>query len=355
MASSDYDELVDYDLANEVSQPTSPTSAPEPVSVATVRLSDETSISALDTLADVTTGASRLSDTNDLPSTSMVVTRSQSRANTPTATTSQPPFSPPAPSPVSPPISPDVSPAMSGHADDEVDRTARVTVESLNKSFRAPQEFDDLDIQSNDRSTLKVVGLAPWFHKPAVQAADNHLEYYTDPSGYLPDQIHLGCTQAWTWQRVFCARDNDLYVSSDRLPSSIREDFNWLCYVGLRRLFCIEPIPSSVGVDLFVYRTRGEIPYVQALVSIPLATIEGWRGVTGVRQAAICFAKPLLRIEFRFLSKRSEYWLEQVADERYDRSLWNLAVPFQCPQARQMTRDARRRGFCRFPEAWQRV
>ena len=124
--------------------------------------------------------------------------------------------------------------------------------------------------------------------------------------------------------------------------------------MGLRRLFCIEPIPSSVGVDLFVYRTRGEIPYVQALVSIPLATIEGWRGVTGVRQAAICFAKPLLRIEFRFLSKRSEYWLEQVADERYDRSLWNLAVPFQCPQARQMTRDARRRGFCRFPEAWQR-
>ena len=72
-------------------------------------------------------------------------------------------------------------------------------------------------------------------------------------------------------------------------------------------MFCVEPIPESVGVDLFVHRTCGEIPYVQALTSIPLATIEGWRGVIGVRQAAICFAKPLLRVEFRFLSKRSEY------------------------------------------------
>ena len=77
MASSDYSELVDYDLTDELSQPTPLTSAPEAVSVATVWLSDETSISALDTLADVTTGASRLSDTKYLPSTSMVVTRCQ--------------------------------------------------------------------------------------------------------------------------------------------------------------------------------------------------------------------------------------------------------------------------------------
>ena len=77
MASSDYSELVDYDLADELSQPTPLTSAPEAVSAATVRLSDETGISALDTLADEITGASRLSDTNDLPSTSMVVTAAQ--------------------------------------------------------------------------------------------------------------------------------------------------------------------------------------------------------------------------------------------------------------------------------------
>jgi len=63
MASSDYSEFFDDNLADEVSQPSPSTSAAEPVLAATVRISDETDISVLDKLADVTTGTSRITYT----------------------------------------------------------------------------------------------------------------------------------------------------------------------------------------------------------------------------------------------------------------------------------------------------
>lgn len=114
-------------------------------------------------------------------------------------------------------------------------------------------------------------------------------------------------------------------------------------------MYEIDPIPATLGVDAFVYRTRGEISYVQALTNIPLRNIEGWRDTIGVRQAALCFQKPLLRVEFRYLTKRSRYWLSWIADERRFRSTLNVAVPYQCPQVVLMNRDARRRSFNRFP------
>ena len=57
-------------------------------------------------------------------------------------------------------------------------------------------------------------------------------------------------------------------------------------------------------------------------------------------------------MEFRYLTKKDRYWLHQVPDERFARSLLNFAIPFFCPQAWEMTRDARRRGFCKLVDAW---
>ena len=94
-------------------------------------------------------------------------------------------------------------------------------------------------------------------------------------------------------------------------------------------------------MDLFAYRTSGEIPYVRKLLAIPPGLLDSWKGVVGVRQAAICFTRPLLPMEFRYLIKNDEYWLKQVPDERFARSLWNLDIPFFCLQAWEMTRDAR--------------
>lgn len=49
----------------------------------------------------------------------------------------------------------------------------------------------------------------------------------------------------------------------------MREGFAVHEYAGLRRLFEAAPIPADVYVDMFVYITRGEIPYVENLVELP--------------------------------------------------------------------------------------
>ena len=143
---------------------------------------------------------------------------------------------------------------------------------------------------------MRLIADAPLFDKPAIQADGLHLGLYADALGRLPGRISLGCLKTWSWQRVFCASEKDLYVDQDCLPSSIRKDFNVACYQGISRLDIDKPISLEVGVDLFAYRTSGDIPYVQALTSIPSGLLDSWKGVVGVRQAAICFSRPLLPV-----------------------------------------------------------
>jgi len=107
-------------------------------------------------------------------------------------------------------------------------------------------------------------------------------------------------------------------------------------------------------VDLFAYRTSGEIPYVRKLLAIPPGLLDSWRSAVAVHQAAICFTRPLLPLEFRYLTKNDETWLNQAPDERFARNLWNLAIPFFCTQWWEMTRDARRHDFRKLIEAWER-
>ena len=108
---------------------------------------------------------------------------------------------------------------------------------------------------------MRLIADAPWFDKPAVQADGAHFHLYADASGRIPGRIPLGCLRTWSWQQVFCAREKDLYVDQDRLPSSIRQDFYVAYYQGISRLDLNNPISLEVGVDLFTYRTIGDIPY----------------------------------------------------------------------------------------------
>ncbi len=236
--------------------------------------------------------------------------------------------------------------------EEDEDRAQPVSFDGLDTVYPAPADFDDVDVLSDDRETLKLVGSASWFDKLAIQLDGVDFAPYIQDGEYLPGQLHIRCFDTWVWQRTFCARMADLAVRPDRLPSSVKEDFASACYQGLDRLFVVDPIDTDLGMDLFVYRNRADFAYVDALASIPQATLESWRNVVGVRQEAICFGQPLLRVDFRYLSKTSDFWLKLTAGERYDRSYWNQAVPFHCPQASLLTRDARRRAFPRLTESW---
>lgn len=65
-----------------------------------------------------------------------------------------------------------------------------------------------------------------------------------------------------------------------------------------------------MSIDLFLYRTAGEIDMVSNLAAISADDTASLRGRFGVNKRALCLARPLHRMEFRFLRKDGNYWME---------------------------------------------
>ncbi len=214
-------------------------------------------------------------------------------------------------------------------------------------SFPAPREFDDVDCYAGDDITLRTIGRAPWFHRGVVLTEDNQLERYEDEYGFLPGKIHAGSVEAWTWRFQFAVCDNDIAQSDGVLPSTARSNFVAAAHEGLARLSSIHPVPDGCESDMFLLRYDGDADYVRALNAIPAATIASWKNFVGVRQEALCYQGPLLRRDFRYCSKDSDFWLDWRAAECYFRSRFGQVVAYQCPQMRYMNHDARRRAFFR--------
>ena len=233
-------------------------------------------------------------------------------------------------------------------------RNQPVQVFELDRTYPPACEYDGLDPRADDRFSLKTWSRAPWLDYEAVVAGGDHFMRYVDAQGFLPGQLHVDCLTRWSWRRQYCVRDQDLLRRGEQLPSTLREEFARLALKGMFHLLCVDPIPAALDVDAFVYRTRADAPFVEALLALPDATLDGWRDVVGVRQTAVLCPQPLLRMEFRFRTKRSNYWRSWIPEERYARSRWGLAVPYQCPQAQCLSRKYRRANFIQLTAGWQR-
>ena len=89
--------------------------------------------------------------------------------------------------------------------------------------------------------------------------------------------------------------------------------------MGLRSLLTLRRIDPALDVDLFVYLTQGDVPYIANLVlfsqdEVRLDTGRGWYGVSA---AAVCFKKPMIPANFRYIRKsNSDYWRKQLQLER---------------------------------------
>lgn len=232
------------------------------------------------------------------------------------------------------------------------DRDRVVRFPGIDKSFPAPSEYDDFDPKRGDDVNARLAGACPWFDRRVVTDHIDALAVYTDEHNFLPGQIHLDCLRSWQWVRAFAIVDSDLRTNSNQLVTTIRQDFALMCYEGLNRIMEIDPIPPNSGVDMFVCRSRHEQLYYTAIRGVPDDLLQSWHGIRGVRQAAILVQRPLLRCEFRYISRRADYGLVHVPGERWARSFWNLAVPHHCPQIEYMNRPARRRAFVRLTETF---
>ena len=58
-----------------------------------------------------------------------------------------------------------------------------------------------------------------------------------------------------------------------------------------------DPIPSEHGVDLYRYRTYGEVDYVEALTQLQ---VRQWRDTFAASREALCFRRPSLRADFQY-------------------------------------------------------
>ena len=67
------------------------------------------------------------------------------------------------------------------------------------------------------------------------------------------------------------------------------------------------PMPGEHELDTWYYRTEGEAGYGEKLMKLDYAR---FRGTIDVHQDALCYNRPILRAEFRFLRKnvQENFW-----------------------------------------------
>lgn len=235
-----------------------------------------------------------------------------------------------------------------------IDRNHAIYVPALRFHFPAPALFDEADPTGSDQDNKLLWGSAPWYNRDALNVV-GLMEHYVGDDDYLPNGIPLGSIRSWCWRHQFSVRAADLKIPYGRTLESVRGDFALAVNNGLNRLRSTVLIEPELGVDMFVYRTQGEVAYVDSLNELTAETIEGWRDSEDVDQRALLMDRPQMRVDFRFHRKVSSYWKDGIRGERRARSVTGLAIPYHILTQFNMTNDAKGGGFPLLTLGWGKV
>ena len=91
---------------------------------------------------------------------------------------------------------------------------------------------------------------------------------------------------SFAWLELFCCNYGDLRPKIDKKNEDLQYDFVRSAIAGLDRLGTFRSLPPVLGMYLFVYRTYGEIGYVERVNGIPFTVLENWRERFDVDDAA---------------------------------------------------------------------
>ncbi|CAN8067188.1 unnamed protein product [Agarophyton chilense] len=195
---------------------------------------------------------------------------------------------------------------------------------------------------------VEIFAQAPWFDPVAI--LDNSLIQQYVHGGYFPDGIPEHAIYSDDWVSHIALPDNLIARYSTETLSKARTRFTKLIYQRLHRFISTVLFPQDWELDTWKARTDGEgYSYIETLVEVD---VSGWRGVRGVRDAALCFQKPLLRAEFRFLRKRDIPYWDYPRWERRTRSHLGYLVPYQMIEIDRIRRNARFGRYIGIPEHW---
>lgn len=232
---------------------------------------------------------------------------------------------------------------------DEFDRTRSQFSHVTRKTYPAPSAFDDIDPLDN----LDLLTEAPWLEYDAL--ADEDLVNRYAIEGWLPGGLPLGCVRSRAWRERCCYTITSLLATSSRTELGVRRDFARSVYAGMYRLRTHIPVDPVLNLDMYIYRTQGEVDYARFLTEITPGSMAQWRGKLAVSQRALLFTKPQLRCEFRYLRKNTPYWRQYVRFERRARSALGCLVPYQDLQAFSFRAAARADRWPQVSSMWSRV
>ena len=205
------------------------------------------------------------------------------------------------------------------------------------------QDSEDVD----PRYDSQVFWRAPWMWTSMVKDPSLINPYVL--ADELPGNLPIAAIESDDWQRRCVLATQDIWKSTpNETVAETRAAFTKLIYQRMYRFPGREPVPARLRLDMWAFRTDGEIQYGYNLARLDW---NRWHGRIRPRVEALCFARPILRADFRYVSKfdvAPEYW-GRIKWERRARSRTGYLVPMHCIEIDRVRRNSRASRYLALP------
>lgn len=143
----------------------------------------------------------------------------------------------------------------------------------------------------------------------------------------MPGSVSIEWAQTWSWRNQFACYYGDLIRPRRDSLLEVRDESCDKVLKGIE-LLCTDRL-SRLGESMFIWRTKGEVDYLETFRSITGERLESWRGTTVIDPAAWVWDRAQLHVEFSCLRKNSTYWNMFCRNECHLRSKHGCFIPYQ--------------------------
>ena len=231
---------------------------------------------------------------------------------------------------------------MSDYGDPYVYQSSRSRVRAPSELREFPPYEDYIGKHPMVRDHLKLFAQAPWFDPIGITDRDLLNQYLV--AGEYPGRVPAFAVGTFDWAHR-CAVPLQAILKRGAAerhePERAKEAHVRLVYQRLNRTVGTDiipmPMPGEHDLDTWYYRTEGEAGYGEKLMQLDYAR---YRGVIDVKQDVLCFDRPILRAEFRYLRKNNQesFW-DLIRWERRARCRLGILVPYQMVEAERIHRS----------------
>ncbi|CAN8076099.1 unnamed protein product [Agarophyton chilense] len=192
---------------------------------------------------------------------------------------------------------------------------------------------------------------APWFDPVALR--DDALTNRHVFSGYLPDGLPYGAIRSHDWLTHWALSDTAIARYTNERMNEARILFTNLIYQRLHRFTSTVVHTGDWNLDPWMARTNGEgYSYIESLYEVD---VNEWRGFGDVRNAVLCYRRPLLRADFCSVQKREIPYWDYPLRERRTRYRLGYLIPYRMIEIDQSKRNACVGRYVALPEHWAEI